>query len=88
MRYKIKSIKGPDIKSWLVYKKDGFNCMCCGEKDINKLELYRLVPYKENTFDSIYDYLTLCNKCNRKKNYPSSSMYGLVLNHFFGNENL
>lgn len=73
MARKRKSISNND--RWFIYNRDDFKCVCCGEDDISKLEIDHIVPFSKGGEDSIFNYQTLCHRCNSVK---SDDLYGEI----------
>lgn len=71
-------------KQLQTFLKDGFCCSVCF--DNKNLEVDHIIPISKGGEDEMYNYLTLCNSCNLKKNNKSiieilkcSDMYDLIL---------
>lgn len=51
----------------LIYRRDNFTCLACGEKDVVELTLDHIIPLCKGGANTSDNLQTLCEKCNLEK---------------------
>lgn len=70
-----KENKSAQKKRQIIYERDGYKCLKCGEKDLSKLTLDHVIPISWGGKDNIKNLQTLCGNCNHKKGNKNANDY-------------
>ena len=64
-----------------VYKRDGYQCLYCGEDNRKELTLDHVIPKSKGGKNTWENLVTCCKSCNVKKDNKSLEGVGFTLSH-------